>query len=117
MNDLRFAFRTQLRNPSFTIARDHSISPRHRRGHRDFQRSRPSPPPPLPYPEADRLVSVWTRRPAPGNDGFVYFVASWDHIDGSRDNKVLASSSAIGRISARASYSLARARQASAPLA
>jgi putative ABC transport system permease protein len=98
MNDLRFAFRTLLRNPSFAVAAILALGLGIGATTAIFSVVDAVLLRPLPYPEADRLVSVLTRRPGPGGDGFVDFVGSWDYIDWSRDNKVLASYAAMGRI-------------------
>ncbi len=98
MNDLRFAWRTLLRNPSFTLAAILALALGIGATTAIFSVVDAVLLRPLPYPESDRLVSVLTRRPGPGSDGFVYFVGSWDYIDWSRDNKVLASFAAMGRI-------------------
>jgi putative ABC transport system permease protein len=98
MNDFRFAFRTLLRNPSFTVAAILALALGIGATTAIFSVVDGVLLRPLPYPEADRLVSVLTRRPGPGSDGFVYFVGSWDYIDWSRENKVLASYAAMGRI-------------------
>jgi putative ABC transport system permease protein len=94
MNDLRFALRTLLRNPSFTTAAILALALGIGATTAIFSvvdavllRS-------LPYPEGDRLVSVSTH--FPGQDFF--FVPSWDYLDWARDNKVFDSYAAMGRV-------------------
>jgi putative ABC transport system permease protein len=98
MNDLRFALRTLLRNPSFSVAAILAVGLGIGATTAIFSVVYAVLLCPLPYPEPGRLVSVLTRRPGPGSDGFLYFVGSWDYIDWSRENKVLASYAAMGRI-------------------
>ena len=96
--DLRFALRTLLRNPSFTLAAILALALGIGACTAIFSVADAVLLKPLPYPQPDRLVSVAMRFPGPGGDGFLYFIPSWDFIDWSRDNKVFESLAAMGRI-------------------
>jgi putative ABC transport system permease protein len=98
MNDFRFAFRTLLRNPSFTVAAILALALGIGATTAIFSVVDAVLLKPLPYPQSDRLISVTMRFPGPGGDGFLYFIPSWDYIDWSRDNKVFESYAAMGRI-------------------
>jgi len=98
MNDFRFALRTLLRNPSFTVAAILALALGIGATTAIFSVVDAVLLKPLPYPQPDRLVSVAMRFPGPGGDGFLYFIPSWDYLDWSRDNKVFESYAAMGRI-------------------
>ena len=98
MNDFRFALRTLLRNPSFTLAAILALALGIGATTAIFSVVDAVLLKPLPYPQPARLVSVAMRFPGPGGDGFLYFLPSWDFIDWSRDNKVFESYAAMGRI-------------------
>ncbi len=98
MNDFRFALRTLLRNPSFTLAAILALALGIGATTAIFSVVDGVLLKPLPYPQPDRLVSVTMRFPGPGGDGFLYFIPSWDYLDWSRDNKVFESYAAMGRI-------------------
>src|SRR5579871_4511658 len=97
-NDLRFAWRTLLRNPSFSIAAILALALGIGATTAIFSVVDAVLLRPLPYPQPDRLVSVSMRFPGPGGDGFLYFLPSWDYINWSRDNRVFESHGAMGRI-------------------
>ena len=97
-NDLRFAWRTLLRNPSFTAAAILALALGIGATTAIFSVVDAVLLRPLAYPQSERLVSVSMRFPGPGGDGFLYFVPSWDYINWSRDNKVFESYGAMGRI-------------------
>jgi putative ABC transport system permease protein len=98
LSDLRFALRTLLRNPSFTLAAILALALGIGATTAIFSVVDAVLLKPLPYPHSDRLVSVAMRFPGPGGDGFLYFIPAWDYIDWSRDNKVFESYAAMGRI-------------------
>jgi hypothetical protein len=98
MNDFRFALRTLLRNPSFTLAAILALALGIGATTAIFSVVDAVLLKPLPYPQPARLVSVAMRFPGPGGDGFLYFIPSWDYIDWSRDNKVFDAYAAMGRI-------------------
>ena len=110
MNDLHFAFRTLLRNPSFTIAAILALALGIGATTAIFSVVDAVLLRPLPYPDGDRLVSVSTK--FPGQDS--YFVASWDYLEWSRDNKVFDAYAAMGRVWEEP-LALAEARLACAP--
>ncbi len=97
-NDLRFAWRTLLRNPSFTVAAILALALGIGATTAIFSVVDAVLLRPLAYPQSDRLVSVSMRFPGPGGDGFLYFLPSWDYINWSRDNRVFESYGAMGRI-------------------
>ena len=111
MNDFRFALRTLLRNPSFTLAAILALALGIGATTAIFSVVDAVLLKPLPYPQPDQLVSVAMRFSGPGADGFLYFIPSWDYLDWSRDNKVFESYAAMGRIRAGASHSSQRASQ------
>jgi len=98
MNDFRFAVRTLLRNPSFTLAAILALALGIGATTAIFSVVDAVLLKPLPYPHSDRLVSVTMRFSGPGADGFLYFIPSWDYIDWSRENKVFDSYAAMGGI-------------------
>jgi putative ABC transport system permease protein len=94
MNDFRFALRTLLRNPSFTLAAIVALALGIGATTAIFSVVDAVLLRPLPYPDGDSLVSVSTH--FPGQD--FYFVPSWDYLDWSRDNQVFTSYAAMGRV-------------------
>jgi putative ABC transport system permease protein len=94
MNDLKFASRTLLRNPSFTVAAILALALGIGATTAIFSVVDAVLLRPLPYPDGDRLVSVSTH--FPGQD--FYFVPSWDYLDWARDNKVFDAYAAMGRV-------------------
>ena len=94
MNDLRFALRTLLRNPSFTLAAILALALGIGATTAIFSVVDAVLLKPLPYPEGDRLVSVSTH--FPGED--FYYVPSFDYLDWVRENKVFESYAAMGRV-------------------
>ncbi len=94
MNDLKFAARTLLRNPSFTVAAILALALGIGATTAIFSVVDAVLLRPLPYPDGDRLVSVSTH--FPGQD--FYFVPSWDYLDWARDNKVFNAYAAMGRV-------------------
>src|ERR1700722_1574743 len=94
MNDLKFAARTLLRNPSFTLAAVLALALGIGATTAIFSLVDAVLLRPLPYPDGDRLVSVSTH--FPGQD--FYFVPSWDYLDWARDNKVFDAYAAMGRV-------------------
>jgi putative ABC transport system permease protein len=94
MNDLRFASRTLLRNPSFTLAAILALALGIGATTAIFSVVDAVLLKPLPYPDGDRLVSVSTK--FPGQD--FYFVPSWDYLDWARANQVFTSYAAMGRV-------------------
>jgi putative ABC transport system permease protein len=94
MNDLRFASRTLLRNPSFTLAAILALALGIGAITAIFSVVDAVLLKPLPYLDGDRLVSVSTH--FPGQD--FYFVPSWDYLDWSRDNQVFDAYAAMGRV-------------------
>jgi putative ABC transport system permease protein len=94
MNDLRFAWRTLLRNPSFTLAAILALALGIGATTAIFSVVDAVLLRPLPYPDGDRLVSVSTH--FPGQD--FYFVPSWDYLDWARDNQVFSGFAAMGRV-------------------
>ncbi|HTB10231.1 MAG TPA: ABC transporter permease [Bryobacteraceae bacterium] len=94
MNDLKFATRTLLRNPSFTVAAILALALGIGATTAIFSVVNAVLLKPLPYPQGDRLVSVSTH--FPGQD--FYFVPSWDYLDWARDNRVFDAYAAMGRV-------------------
>jgi putative ABC transport system permease protein len=94
MNDLKFASRTLLRNPSFTIAAILALALGVGATTSIFSVVDAVLLRPLPYPDGDRLVSVSTH--FPGQD--FYFVPSWDYLEWARANEIFEAYAGIGRI-------------------
>jgi putative ABC transport system permease protein len=94
LSDLRFALRTLLRNPSFSVAAILALGLGIGATTAIFSVVDAVLLKPLPYLDGDRLVSVSTH--FPGQD--FYFVPSWDYLDWARDNQVFDAYAAMGRV-------------------
>src|ERR1700722_12945445 len=94
MNDLKFAARTLLRNPGFTVAAILALALAVGATTALSSVANAVPLRPLPYPNGEPLDSVSTHSPGPD----FYFVPSWDYLDWARANKVFDAYAAMGRV-------------------